>query len=159
MPCPVFARAIGHRQRHFLRKRNWASLTHLLACSLAVWPDWAMFYFLGGFLKPVVTIFSPICPHFWAIFHTVTFLLWKYFWATFYRHWATFTQAFWSPCSLAHERGGWEKRWNRLIALNGWWTLLHYLLLQLSLSHTLTYLLAATCSLSLFLSLSLSLSL
>ena len=37
--------------------------------------------------------FSRNCPHFWAIFEKVSFFLWKYFCATFYRRWATFNSS------------------------------------------------------------------
>ena len=35
---------------------------------LAVWPDWAIYWTLGYFLKPLAKINSPKSPTFWSIF-------------------------------------------------------------------------------------------
>ena len=62
-----------------------------------VWPDWAIYWTLGNFLKPLATINLPKSPIFLGIFFvkmskSISFVV-KSIWGNFYRHLAIF---FWS---------------------------------------------------------------
>ena len=63
-----------------------------------MWPDWAIYFTLGNFSKPVATIILAKLPTFLAIFVKVlkSFLV-KSFWANFIDIWRYF---FWSHCRL-----------------------------------------------------------
>ena len=69
--------------------------------SQAVWPDWAIYWTLGNFSKPMATINLPKSPSY-AIFvkvsKTIIFLV-KSFLGNFYRHLANF---YWSQ-ALIHQ--------------------------------------------------------
>ena len=63
-----------------------------------VWPDWAIYWTLGNFLKPLATINLPQSPpflgNFWKLSKSIIFLV-KLFLGNIYRHLAIF---FWSHC-------------------------------------------------------------
>ena len=60
----------------------------------SVWPDWAIYWTLGKFLKRLATIYLPNLPHSLAIFvkvsKSIDFLV-KSFWATFIDIWRFFS--------------------------------------------------------------------
>ena len=74
---------------------KWRRRTGIAAPS-AVWPDWAIYWTLGHFLKPMATINLPKSHKFLGIFvkvsKTLIFLVKSYL-GNFYRHLAIF---FWS---------------------------------------------------------------
>ena len=64
----------------------------------AVWPVWAIYCTLGNFSTPVLTIILPdpstILGNYLKGVKNLSFFYSNHFWATFYRHLATF---YWSP--------------------------------------------------------------
>ena len=90
---------------HTKTSGNWiitAENTHLLCkresmtVQLAVWPDWAIYWTLGNFSKPLATINLPKSPTFLGNCH---FLV-KSFLGNFYGHLAIF---FWSHWQLVYS--------------------------------------------------------
>ena len=73
--------------------------------SLPVWRDWAIYWTLGNFLKPLATINLPKSPTFLGNFFikvskAINFLV-KSFLDNFYRHLATFFWSHWSLLSFS----------------------------------------------------------
>ena len=69
-----------------------------------MWPDWAIYWTLVNFLKPLATLKLPKSPTFFAIFEKVSksiILLVKSFLGNFYRHLIIF---FWSHCSHSQTK-------------------------------------------------------
>ena len=73
----------------FLRKiHNWRIIKHLRQNESPVWPDWAIYWTLGNFLKPLATINLPKSPTFLGNFCEVVKI--NHFWATFIDIWRFF---------------------------------------------------------------------
>ena len=75
----------------------------------AVWPDWAIYWTLGKFLKPLATINLPKSPTFLGIFCKVVKIFHfpvKSFLGNFYRHWAIFFLVTMLPRDLLRRRCG-----------------------------------------------------
>ena len=74
----------------------------LLSLSKSVWPDWAIYYTLGNFLKPLETINLPKPPTFLGNFckgvKSIIFLV-KSFLGNIYRNVAIFFRSHCSECS------------------------------------------------------------
>ena len=64
--------------------------------SYPVWPDWAIYWTLGNFLKPLAKINLPKSLKFLGNFCIAIIFLVKSFLGNFYRHLAIF---YWSHCS------------------------------------------------------------
>ena len=64
-----------------------------------MWPDWAIYFTLGNFLKPVAAIFSAKSPIFLGSFgkgvFNLSFFYWYHLLGNFYRHLATFYWSHW----------------------------------------------------------------
>ena len=66
----------------------------LLPGSESVWPNWAIYWTLGNFLKPLAIIHLPKSPTFFGNFCEVVqiypFFCWNHYWATFIDIWQFF---------------------------------------------------------------------
>ena len=75
---------------------------------VAVWPDWAIYYNLANFSKPVATMILPKLPTLYSIFVKVLksfIFLVKSFLGNFYRHLAIF---YWSHWFEPHVKQIWD---------------------------------------------------
>ena len=83
-----------------MRRRSKHSSTHLPSHKVAVWPDLAIYWTMGNFLKPLTTINWPKSATFLGNFSKVSksiIIRVKSFLGNFYRHLAIF---FWSHLLL-----------------------------------------------------------
>ena len=84
--------------------KNLENFNHKIPYTGAMWPDWAIYWTLANFLKPLATINLSKSPTFLGNFLKVlksTICLQKSFLANFYRHLAIF---FWSHCTGVNKK-------------------------------------------------------
>ena len=85
-----------------------------------VWPDWAIYWALGKFLKRLATIDLPKSPTFLGKFllscRNLSFCQWNYFWATFIDIWRFFYGHTGYSCCLRLKSKGIGITWVVLVS-------------------------------------------
>ena len=86
------------------------------SASAAVWPDWAIYWTLGKFLKPLATINLPKSLSF--LCNSLIFLV-KSFLGNYYRHLAIFFWSHWSAARFVLSK--WASALNDVILSSLFW--------------------------------------